>query len=279
MFIVLICSSTSVGQDRYVVKGKIADIQTKSPIPSVNVFIRGHKVGTVTDTMGGFRLAVPANQELTIVFSHIAYRKITRKVRLDKPQEVDFRIFLEPDTLRLQELVIWGIKPITISEASKRRALYTIGEAEFEKMGESDMDKALQYLLPIQVKPLLARMTKPEDDFTLYVNGEWKESLYLSDINPFTVRRVRVWEMLGPVKNIDVLGRDAGSGKTIDVFPIGMPLRRGKYVISIETKNQHIWWVHYDDTRICAGCTPYPCPCHLRLGAIGPPNECSREGG
>jgi hypothetical protein len=225
------------GQDRFVVKGKIADIQTKVPVPSVNVFIRGQKIGTVTDTLGRFELAVPSNREIVIVFSHIAYRKTTRVVLLDKPQELDFKIFLEPDTLQLQELVIWGLKPITISESAKRRALFTIGESEFERMGESDMDKALQHLLPHQVKPLVKRMTKPEDDFTLYVNGEWKESLFLRDINPFTVRRVMVWEMLGPEKNIDVLGRDAGSGKTIDVFPIGMPLRRGSYVISIETKN------------------------------------------
>ena len=237
LFVGLWYAFCALGQDRYVVKGKIADIQTKATIPSVNVFIRGQKTGTVTDTNGRFELAVPSNRELVIVFSHIAYRKTTRTVLLDKPQELDFRIFLEPDTLQLQEFVIWGVSPIPISEAAKRRALFTIGEAEFERMGEPDMDKALQYLLPIQVKPLLRRMTKPEDDFTLYVNGEWKESFFLRDINPFTVRRVMVWEMFGPVKNIDVMGRDAGSGKTIDVFPIRMPLRRGSYVISIETKN------------------------------------------
>jgi hypothetical protein len=170
------------------------------------------------------------------VFSHVAYQKVTRSVQFAKQEDVEYRIYLEPDTLKLQELVIWGVRPIAISEAAKRRALFSIGENELEHLGEPDMDKALQYLMPIQVKSLLKRMTKPEDDFTLYVNGEWKESMFLGDISPFAVKRVLVWEMLGPVKNIDVQGRDAGSGKTIDVFPVGMPLRRGSYVISIETK-------------------------------------------
>lgn len=226
----------ALGQDRFVVKGKIADTQTKIPIPSANVFVRGEKTGTVTDTLGRFRLEVPSGRELVIVFSHIAYRKATRTVLLDKPQEIEYRIFLEPDTLKLQELVIWGIRPISISESAIRRALFSIGELDLEHLGEPDMDKALRYLLPTQVKPYAKRMMKAEDDFTLYVNGEWSESIHLGDIDPFSVRRVLVWEMLGRERDIDVMGRDAGYGKSIDILPIQMPLRRGRYVISIETK-------------------------------------------
>lgn len=213
--------SPVAAQRQIIVSGMVFDKKTDSPVPSVNVFIRGEKRGTVTDTTGKFRLELPSGRDIVLVFSHIAYQKVARLVRFDEQPGGDFHLALDPDTLRLQEYVIWGTRAITVSAAAKRRALFTLSEGEFEHLGEPDMDKALQYLLPQHVKPLSDRMRKPADDFTLYVNGEWTESICLSDIDPYDVRRVMVWEMLGG---------------GIDAFPIGMPLRRGTYVISIETK-------------------------------------------
>jgi hypothetical protein len=79
-------------------------------------------------------------------------------------------------------------------------------------------------------------MASQADDFTLYVNGEWKESLTLSDIDPFTIRRVLVWESRGRSVVIDSQRRTTGYGRSINVFPIGMPLRRGKFVVLVETE-------------------------------------------
>lgn len=202
-----------VGQDRGTIKGRVLDHATQKPVSGVNVIVRGGKTGTMTDTAGYFRLELPDRQKHIIAFSHIAYQKETRLVSFDTTREVVLRITLFPDTLRLQEYVITGFRRIVISEAAKRRALWTIGGDEFEKLGWDDMEKALKYMLPFQ------------QNFTLYVNGEFQESHVLRELDPYTVRRVMVWEMLGP-----------GHNKTIDIFPIGMPLHTGTHVISIETK-------------------------------------------
>ena len=214
-------------QPQAVVNGRITDNETRKSIQSVNVFLRGHKTGTISDTAGSFRLTIPAEEEVVLVFSHVAYQKLTRSIMLKKGEEASYTISLQPDTLPLQEFVIMGKRPIAISEAAKRRALFTLGADDLERLGENDLDKALRYLLPVQVKPFDTRERQPEEDFTLYVNGEWKESFYVSQIDPFAVRRIMVWELLGV---------DAGKGSKIDVFPIGMPLRSGKFVISVETK-------------------------------------------
>ncbi|MGA3246031.1 MAG: carboxypeptidase-like regulatory domain-containing protein [Bacteroidota bacterium] len=211
--VLLVLGCRAYSQDHCSIRGRVLDNVTKDPVSGVNVIIRGEKKGTFTDTAGYFRLELPDNQKRIIVFSHIAYHKENRLVSFDTARQVVLRIYLIPDTLRLEEFVITGFKRIVISEAAKRRALFTIGGDEFEKMGWDDMEKALQYMLPF------------EPHFTLYVNGEYQESYVLRDIDPYTVRRVMVWEMLGPAHN-----------KTIDIFPIGMPLHTGTHVISIETR-------------------------------------------
>jgi hypothetical protein len=165
-----------------------------------------------------------SNEHRLLVFSHVSYHKVIRNVDFARSDTELIRIVLVPETLRVQEVVVTGKRVFVPSKGDEKRALHSIDGDEFEKLGEAEMEKAMGYLLPDIVKPLLQRMTVNSEDFTLYVDGVWKESLYLDDIDPFQIRRVWVWGTLGKFG-------------LVDPFPIGLPIRRGsKYVILVETK-------------------------------------------
>jgi hypothetical protein len=194
------------------------------PIPQVNVVVRGEKFGASTDSGGVFRIELPRGKEYLLVFSHIAYRKVTRRVSLDEVKEVDFTIYLSPEPVKLQEVLVTARKQFAYSRAAEQRALFHMDGIEFERLGEEDAEKAMMYLLPSIVKPLEVRMSRAAEDFTLYVNGEWKESIFLSEADPFRIVRVLVWEAPGVLD-------------PIDLFPLGLLLHRGRrHVVLIETK-------------------------------------------
>jgi hypothetical protein len=214
---------SATGQDRTIVRGRTIERTSGEPIPGVNVIVRGEKKGTVTDSSGSFRLDLASSQARIVVFSHIAYQKVTRLVSFDSTRDVVLQILLVSDTIRLSEVVVTGTKQIVPSKEAEKRAAYSIGGDEFERLGEEDMERAMSYFLPFIIKRPESRMSSSSADFTLYVNGEWKESIVLSDLDPFRVRRVLVWDYLG-------------INKDIDLFPIGMPVHTGQYVVLIETK-------------------------------------------
>jgi hypothetical protein len=211
------------GQERVTIKGGVFDGTTEKPVSGANVIVRGGKTGTMTDTVGSFRLELPTREQRVLAFSHIAYQKQIRIVSFDTTTEAEFRIYLLPDTIRFQEVVVTGKKQVVPSKAAEKRAIYRLGGDEFERLGEEDMERALSYFLPFIVNRPEVRMRSSTADFTLYVNGEWKESITLSDIDPFRIRRVLVWDYLGV-------------NKDIDLFPIGLPIHYGMYVILVETK-------------------------------------------
>jgi hypothetical protein len=223
-------------QDRLVVKGRLFDNETQKPIAGANVTVRGEKKGIATDSLGNFRLELALGEKHVLAFSHIAYRKETREIAPGALKEVEFQIALTPEPIFLQEVVVYGKQDVMLTKAAVDRAIHRLGGEEFEKLGEEDMERAMIYFLPDVVKRLDKRMMSNADDFTLYVNAEWRESLTLSDIDPFTIRRVLVWEQLGRATDVDSQGRSVGYGKSINVFPPGMPLRRGKFVVLVETR-------------------------------------------
>ncbi len=50
------------------VTGKVTDSQTGSPMPGVNIIVKGSTIGVNTDTGGNYSITVP-NGDVTLVFS------------------------------------------------------------------------------------------------------------------------------------------------------------------------------------------------------------------
>jgi hypothetical protein len=77
----LLCFSAFAQTAR--VKGVILD-ESGQPVPSVNI-VAGNNT-TITDSNGFYALTIPANHEVTIVFTHTTLKKVTVKFNL-KPNE------------------------------------------------------------------------------------------------------------------------------------------------------------------------------------------------
>ena len=197
-------------QEHLVIKGTVSDSATHEPIPGVNVTVRGKNIGTSTDSSGHYVLSIPKGAYI-IAFSHIAYRKLLRTVAPGQPSTSTWDIVMVSSPIQLGEVSVTARRPF-----AQQRALFALGAADFEKLGDQRMDEALVYLLPTIFSSAEARYRSISRDFTLYVNGKWMESLFINDVDPFTVRQVLVWEK--------------------DWSPIGYPLRRGDFVVSITTK-------------------------------------------
>lgn len=85
------------------IKGKIISSDDNSPIPGVNVLVKGASIGAVTDFDGEFIIELPTSTA-TLVFSFIGYKTIERKVSGDSELE----IVMQLDQTSLEEVVVVG---------------------------------------------------------------------------------------------------------------------------------------------------------------------------
>jgi TonB-dependent starch-binding outer membrane protein SusC len=102
--ILILTSFVSVqtfAQDR-TISGKVTAQEDNSPLPGVNITVKGTTTGTVTDASGSYSLSVPNNT--TLVFSFIGYT--TQEVAVGTRSSVD--VALAPDVKALEEVVVTG---------------------------------------------------------------------------------------------------------------------------------------------------------------------------
>jgi len=111
----LLLVASLFGQERFILKGEVTDSETQKPVPHVDVLVRGEKIGASTDSTGSFRLALTTDVHYVVVFSHIAYRKVTRDVFSEQAKDIELRISLQPEPIQLQEVTVFGRKPVTLS--------------------------------------------------------------------------------------------------------------------------------------------------------------------
>ena len=71
---VLLFSLQGIAQDPGIVQGKITN-EKNQPVELVNISIMGLSGGTISDRKGMYRIEVPSNQDITLVFSFIGYEK------------------------------------------------------------------------------------------------------------------------------------------------------------------------------------------------------------
>lgn len=105
-FLLLIClvlavTSIRVMAQERTVSGKVTSTDDGSPLPGVNVVLRGTTNGTVTDTDGKWTLSVPASGG-TLIFSFIGL--LTQEVEIGGRSVVDLQ--MKEDVTQLGEVVV-----------------------------------------------------------------------------------------------------------------------------------------------------------------------------
>lgn len=85
--------------------GKVTD-EEGSPIISATIRIADLTTGVATDTSGNFRLRLPENNELTVVFSHIGYSEKRFAFRLASGQAFELNVQLAKAIRQLGEVEV-----------------------------------------------------------------------------------------------------------------------------------------------------------------------------
>jgi TonB-linked SusC/RagA family outer membrane protein len=100
-FMVILVMATAIAQDREV-SGKVTAADDGSPLPGVNVVLKGTTNGAVTDANGTYRLSAPASG--TLVFSFIGYQTV--EIEIGERSVVDVQMGV--DVQQLSEVVVVG---------------------------------------------------------------------------------------------------------------------------------------------------------------------------
>jgi TonB-dependent starch-binding outer membrane protein SusC len=102
MVVLMLFVQTALAQER-VISGIVTSDEDGSPMPGVNVIVKGTTTGTVTDVSGAYKLSLAEGRTI-LTFSFIGFQ--TQEVEVGARSVID--VTMEPDVSQLQELVVVG---------------------------------------------------------------------------------------------------------------------------------------------------------------------------
>jgi TonB-linked SusC/RagA family outer membrane protein len=102
--LILLCLVAYVGHAQTTVTGKVTSGEDLSPLPGVNILVKGSTAGTITDADGAYSIAVP-NQDAVLIFSFVGY--ISQEVPVGGKSKLD--IVLPSDAAQLSEVVVTAL--------------------------------------------------------------------------------------------------------------------------------------------------------------------------
>ncbi len=97
----------TVAQKTTILKGTVKN-KNKQPIEKVS--IKYKNVGTISDVNGNYTLRVPFKEEITLVFSHVSYKTLEKKLTANSRSTIRFSPILSTKTEELKEIVIKDYK-------------------------------------------------------------------------------------------------------------------------------------------------------------------------
>ncbi|MBD0402804.1 TonB-dependent receptor [Flammeovirga sp. EKP202] len=136
MFLIsLLCSLQLYAQER-VITGQVLDADDQSPIPGVNVVVKGTSIGTVTDFDGHYKLA--SSTPITeIVFTYVGYKDLVKVVGSTDVINAS----LEADLEQLEEVVVVGYGQMKKSDLTG--SLVSVKGEALQNTVSTSMDQAL----------------------------------------------------------------------------------------------------------------------------------------
>jgi TonB family protein len=89
-----------------IIRGKVSSKDDGSPLPGINIVIKGTNLGTITDANGNYEISTTINNP-TLVYSFIGFQ--TLEVLADNTREVNVQ--MQMDAAQLSEVVVTGYAP------------------------------------------------------------------------------------------------------------------------------------------------------------------------
>lgn len=121
------------------VRGRITDALNNGPMPFVNVAVAGTRTGTVTDSLGNFRLTGLNPGFVRIQASFVGYHPvISSEIEVSKANVAFMELKMERQDISLNEVTV-NASPFRKTEESPV-SLKTIGIAEIEKSPGANRD-------------------------------------------------------------------------------------------------------------------------------------------
>jgi len=99
----LFFTTTTVFSQTARIKGVILD-ETNQPVE--NVSIAYEDKGTISNANGFYSLVIPANQKITLVFSHITLKNVTLKLALKTNEDYEYNFIMKNNESQLGEVVV-----------------------------------------------------------------------------------------------------------------------------------------------------------------------------
>lgn len=137
MSLSLLISVSGYAQSRQV-SGKVTSSDDGTPIPGVNVRVKGTNTGSVTNVNGIYTVTVPANA--TLVFSFIGYAN--QEVAVSASSTIDVK--LAPDTKTLTEVNIVAVGYGTTTKRDLTGSVSSVSAATIAKKPVATLEEALQ---------------------------------------------------------------------------------------------------------------------------------------
>ncbi|APZ48154.1 TonB-dependent receptor [Polaribacter reichenbachii] len=103
----LFIPSFLIAQKTTILKGTIKNSK-KEPVE--NVSIKFKNTGTSTDKNGNYSIRIPLDEEITIIYSHVSYRSITKIITAKSRNIIRFSPTLILKTEKLNEIVVKDIR-------------------------------------------------------------------------------------------------------------------------------------------------------------------------
>jgi TonB-linked SusC/RagA family outer membrane protein len=108
------------------VDGRVTALDNGTPIPGVNVIVKGSTIGTVTDINGYYRINIPDHKETTLTFSFIGLA--TEEVLVGSKSVID--MVMTADIRQLSEVVVTAVG----IESDKKTLGYSIQTVQDEEI-------------------------------------------------------------------------------------------------------------------------------------------------
>ena len=123
------------------VSGLVTD-KNKESLPGVTVLVKGSSIGVVTDIDGRYRLVLPEQKDIFLVFSFVGMK--TQEVKYTGQDSIN--VVLEEDVEALNEVVVTGI--FRRNKELATGASTTITSKELKQIGNQNILQSLRTLDP-----------------------------------------------------------------------------------------------------------------------------------